>query len=114
VCERSAWAGQIAVVETADARSGGHLEGDGTFNVGTVDVVADGTGLSSRGGTALLALIAGRLGLVDGLCAALGGTRKRHSAHEPGRVFCDLAVMAADCGKCVPGHASALAPAPGA
>jgi Transposase DDE domain group 1 len=67
----------------------------------TVDVAADGTGLSSRAGTALLPLVARRLGLTDGLCAALQDTRERCSAHEPGRVFCDLAVMAADGGRCV-------------
>jgi hypothetical protein len=67
----------------------------------TVDVAADGTGLSSRAGTALLPLMAGRLGLIDGLCAALADTRERRSAHDPGRVFCDLAVMAADGGRCV-------------
>lgn len=67
----------------------------------TVDVVADGTGLSSRAGTALLALAAQRLGLTDGLSGALAGTRERRSAHDPGRVLCDLAVMAADGGSCV-------------
>jgi hypothetical protein len=67
----------------------------------TVDVAADGTGLSSRAGTALLALMAQRLGLSDGLSGALTGTRERRSAHDPGRVFCDLAVMAADGGRCV-------------
>jgi hypothetical protein len=64
-------------------------------------VVADGTGLSSRAGVALLALTAQRLGLSDGLCRALGGTRERRCAHEPGRVICDLAVMAADGGRCI-------------
>jgi hypothetical protein len=68
---------------------------------GTVDVLADGTGLSSRAGTSLLALTAQRLGLTDGLCGALAGTRQRRSAHDPGRVLCDLAVMAADGGRCV-------------
>jgi hypothetical protein len=43
---------------------------------GTVDVVTDGTGLSSRAGTVLLALTAQRLGLTDGLCGALAGTRE--------------------------------------
>jgi len=67
----------------------------------TVDVAADGTGLSSRAGTALLALTAQRLGLSDGCSGALAGTRERRSAHDPGRVLCDLAVMAADGGRCV-------------
>jgi Transposase DDE domain group 1 len=73
--------------------------GSATFR--TVDVVADGTGLCSRAGSALLALAAQRLGLTDALSGALAGTRKRRSSHDPGRVLCDLAVMAADGGRCV-------------
>src|SRR5213082_1270062 len=73
----------------------------GRWSVKTVDVRADGTGLSSRAGTSLLALVADRIGLTDGLRDALEGTRERRSAHEPGRVFCDLAVMLADGGRCV-------------
>jgi hypothetical protein len=66
-----------------------------------VDVRADGTGLSSRAGTALLGLAAQRLGLIDALGWALAETRERRSAHAPGHVFCDLAVMLADGGRCV-------------
>ena len=73
----------------------------GRSTITTVDVVADATGLSSRAGSALLALIAQRLGLTDGLSGALAGTRERRSGHDPGRVLCDLAVMAADGGWCV-------------
>jgi hypothetical protein len=73
----------------------------GRSTIKTVDVRADGTGLSSRAGTTLLALLAQRLGLTDGLCAALCTTRERRSAHDPGRVLCDLGVMAADGGRCV-------------
>ncbi len=73
----------------------------GRSTIETVDVKADGIGLCSRAGSALLALVAARLGLTDGLSAALSGTRERHSGHDPGRVFCDLAVMAADGGRCV-------------
>lgn len=73
----------------------------GRSTVRTVDVAADGTGLCSRAGTALLGLVAARLGLIDGLCAALADTRERRSVHEPGRVFGDLAVMLADGGRCV-------------
>ncbi len=67
----------------------------------TVDVVADGSGLSSRAGTVLLALTAQRLGLTEGLSGALAGTRERRSANDPGKVLCDLAVMASDGGSCV-------------
>ena len=74
----------------------------GSASFKTVDAVADGTGLSSRAGSALLALTAQRLGLTDALSGALAGTRKCRSSHDPGRVLCDLAVMAADGGRCVP------------
>ena len=70
----------------------------GRWSVKTVDVRADGLGLSSRAGTSSLA---DRLGLTGGLCGALGGSRKRRWAHDPGRVFCDLAVTLADGGCCV-------------
>jgi hypothetical protein len=73
----------------------------GRFSNVKVDVRADGTGLSSRAGTALLGLTAQRLGLTDALNWALSGTRERRSAHEPGTVLCDLAVMLADGGRCV-------------
>jgi hypothetical protein len=73
----------------------------GRSSIQKVEVRADGTGLSSRAGTALLALAADRLGLTDALGWALGETRERRSAHDPGRVFCDLAVMLADGGRCV-------------
>jgi hypothetical protein len=70
----------------------------GRWSVKTVDVRADGAGLCSRAGSALLALVADRVGLTAGLCDALAGTRERSGGHEPGRVFCDLAVMLADVG----------------
>lgn len=73
----------------------------GRYSPRKVRVVADGTGLSSRAGTALLPLVADRLGLRGALCAALADMRERASRHEPGDVFCDLAVMAADGGRCV-------------
>src|SRR5205085_8959590 len=73
----------------------------GRWSAKTVDVRADGTGLCSRARSALLAFVADRVGLTAGLCEALGGTRERRGGHEPGRVFCDLAVMLADGGRCV-------------
>ena len=73
----------------------------GRSAVRKVDVRADASGLSSRAGTVLLALAAARLGLSDGLSFALAPTRERRSTHDPGRVFCDLAVMLADGGRCV-------------
>ena len=73
----------------------------GRWSVKTVDVRADASGLCSRAGTSLLALVAERVGLAGGLGDALAGTRERRGGHEPGRVFCDLAVMLADGGRCV-------------
>ncbi|HEY2652504.1 MAG TPA: transposase [Solirubrobacteraceae bacterium] len=73
----------------------------GRWSVKTVDVEADGAGLCSRAGTALLALVADRVGLAAGLCDPLRGTRERRGGHDPGRVFCDWAVMLADGGRCV-------------
>jgi hypothetical protein len=73
----------------------------GRFSVQKVDVAADATGLTSRAGTALLALTAQKLGLTEGLSDALAGTRQRRRGHDPGRVLADLAVMAADGGRCV-------------
>ena len=52
----------------------------GRSTINTVDVVADGTGLSSRAGSALLALVAQRLGLAEGLSGTLCIWRERWSA----------------------------------
>jgi Transposase DDE domain group 1 len=67
----------------------------------TVDVVADGEGLVSHAGAALLAELADRLGLTAALSRALTGMRERRGRHDPGRVVCDLAVMLADGGDCL-------------
>jgi hypothetical protein len=67
----------------------------------TVDVVADGEGLVSHAGAALLAVAADRLGLTAALWRALTGMRERRGRHDPGRVVRDLAVMLADGGDCL-------------
>jgi hypothetical protein len=69
--------------------------------VGTVEVTADGEGLVSHAGVALLVELADRVGLTAALSGALAGTRERRSAHDPGRVLRDVAVMLADGGDCV-------------
>ena len=69
--------------------------------VGTVEVTADGEGLVSHAGVALLVELADRVGLTAALSRALAGTRERRSAHDPGRVLRDVAVMLADGGDCV-------------
>lgn len=66
-----------------------------------VQVVADATGVVSHAGSVLLSELADRLGLSAGLGAAMAPTRQRPSAHDPGRVVRDLAVMLADGGDCL-------------
>jgi hypothetical protein len=67
----------------------------------TVDVAADGEGLVSHAGAALLAEAADRLGLTAALSGGLAGIGERRRVHDPGRVVGDLAVMLADGGDCL-------------
>jgi hypothetical protein len=67
----------------------------------TVDVTADGTGLVSHAGTALLAQVGDRLGLTRALSSRLAVLKQRRRGHDPGRVIRDLAVMLVDGGECV-------------
>jgi hypothetical protein len=64
----------------------------------TVDVTAEGDGLVSHAGSALLAQVADKVGLTGALSARLEGMRERRAGHDPGRVVRDLAVMLADGG----------------
>jgi hypothetical protein len=64
-------------------------------------VTADGSGQVGHAGSALLVGTADRLGLTRLLSGAMAGTRKRRSAHDPGVVLRDLAVMLADGGDCL-------------
>jgi hypothetical protein len=72
-----------------------------TARLETVEVTADGEGLVSHAGVALLVELADGVGLTAALSRALVGTRERRSAHDPGRVLRDVAVMLADGGDCV-------------
>jgi Transposase DDE domain group 1 len=72
-----------------------------TARLQTVEVTADGEGLVSHAGAALLVELAERAGLTSALSAAMAPTRERRSAHDPGRVLRDVAVMLADGGDCV-------------
>jgi hypothetical protein len=67
----------------------------------TVEVVADGDGVVSHAGAALLVEAAERLGLTAELSDALAEVRERRGRHDPGRVIRDLAVMLADGGDCL-------------
>ena len=67
----------------------------------TVMVTADGAGVVSHAGSALLAQVADQLGLTMHLSRGLAGLKQRRRGHDPGRVLRDLAVMLADGGECV-------------
>jgi hypothetical protein len=67
----------------------------------TVELTADGAGVVSRAGTALLAQVADKVGLTRALSQGLAGLKQRRRGHDPGRVIRDLAVMLADGGECV-------------
>lgn len=67
----------------------------------TVEVTADGTGLVSHAGTALVAQVADKVGLTTALSLRLGCLKQRRRGHDPGRVIRDLAVMLCDGGECV-------------
>lgn len=65
----------------------------------TVEVTADGEGLVSHAGTALLSQVADKSGLTRALSRELAPMRSRRGGHDPGRIFRDLAVMLADGGE---------------
>ena len=67
----------------------------------TVEVTADGAGLVSHAGTALLGQVADKVGLTSALSVRLAAIKQRRRGHDPGRVVRDLAVMLADGGECV-------------
>ncbi len=61
--------------------------------------------MASHVGSRLLADLADRSGLTGAVEVALAGTRRRRSAHDPGRVLTDVAVMLADGGRGISGLA---------
>jgi hypothetical protein len=67
----------------------------------TVTVRADGDGLVSHVGSALLAQVADKTGLTRALGVAVGEPGLRAGSHDRGRVIRDLAVMLADGGDCL-------------
>jgi hypothetical protein len=67
----------------------------------TVNVTADGDGLVSHAGSALLAQVADKTGLTRALSGAVGDRGLRMGSYDRGRVIRDLAVMLADGGDCL-------------
>ena len=74
---------------------------NGTRAAQRVKVTGDGKAVASHAGSLLLAELADRVGLTEGLSAAMAHTRRRRSAHDPGVVLTQLAVMLADGGDCL-------------
>ena len=66
-----------------------------------VTVTAGGRGVCSHVGSRLLADVAAAAAVGEALDAAVGGGRRRRSAHLPGRVLADVAVMLADGGEAI-------------
>jgi hypothetical protein len=56
----------------------------------TVEVTADGVGLVSHAGSAVLAQVADKLGLTRALSLRLAVLKRRRRGHDPGRVIRDL------------------------
>src|ERR1700747_3452263 len=67
----------------------------------TVEVTADGTGLVSHAGTALVAQVADKVGLTRALSRRLAGLKQPRGGRDTGRLIRDLAMMLADGGECV-------------
>ena len=72
------------------------MQGIGSYP--KIRVTADGRGVCAHVGSRLLADVAAAVGVAEALDGAVGGGRQRRSAHAPGRVLADLAVMLADGG----------------
>ena len=66
-----------------------------------VVVSGDGTGVAGHAGSRLLVDLADRLGLTASLGVRPASRRARRSAHDPGWVLRDVAVMLADGGDCL-------------
>jgi len=64
-------------------------------------VSADGAGVVSHVGSRLLADVAAAAGVPEAFDDAAGRRRQRRSAHSPGRVLTDLAVLLADGGETI-------------
>ncbi len=66
-----------------------------------VEVSADGVGVVSHAGSRLLADLADRTTLTAQVSAVFAGRVAPQTAHDPGRVLTDVAVMIADGGQCI-------------
>ncbi|HLM19887.1 MAG TPA: IS1380 family transposase, partial [Propionibacteriaceae bacterium] len=77
-----------------------------------ITVTTGGRGVCSHVGSRLLADVAAAAGVGEAFHDVVGGDRQRRSAHAPGRVLADLAVMLADGGVAI-GDLAVLRDQPG-
>lgn len=66
-----------------------------------IEVTGDGRGIVSHAGLRLAAEVADAVGLSEALRTAMAPTRRRRSAHDPGKVLVDVALTLIDGGDCV-------------
>ena len=92
---------KLVLSKDQSAEREGTSKVNGTRAAQRVKVTGDGKGVASHAGSLLLAELADRVGLTDALSAAMAHTRRRRSAHDPGVVLAQLAVMLADGGDCL-------------
>src|SRR3954451_3425561 len=97
----------LLVGDSGLVEGSGSVHEEGTCRVQRIavyprgEVSADGTGVVSHVGSRLLADVAAAVGLPEVFDEAAGGHRRRCSAHAPGRVLTDLAVLLADGGEAI-------------
>ena len=83
--ESSGWQGFFGLLKVSNPELGGftlQVMRDG--RPVTVEVTADGAGLVSHAGTALLGRVADRVGLRGALSLRLAGLKQRRRGHDPG------------------------------
>ena len=83
------------------ARVEGTRQVNSSASLPKISVTTGGQGVCSHVGSRLLAEVAAAAGLPEALDDAVGGRRQRRSAHRPGRVLTDLAVLLADGGQSI-------------
>ena len=92
---------RLVLSKDQSAEREGTSKVNGTRAARRVKVTGDGKGMASHAGSLLLAELADRVGLTAELSTAMAHTRRRRSAHDPGVVLAQLAVMLADGGDCL-------------
>jgi Transposase DDE domain group 1 len=86
---------------TQHLRAGRHFLGARYSYSPAVEVSADGVGVVSHVGARLLADLADRTTLTGQLSGVFAARMVPQTAHDPGRVLVDVAMMIADGGECI-------------